>query len=316
MDVIDYVVIALGLEMAIYFQYKCYEKLSDNKFQLNTIGKVLYTILTLCLMAINTYCNLSFSMLLISFLLTLFSNYVIFRDSFKECLFRSLVFFIVMATSEILLSFVIYLIPYTSSVEFDLSSYYKVSISFIVYLLTYFVISFKCISKVTNILIYKIRTNFLLFLVSIISLLYLLLLTFKYKSNFGLSYDYYLNVFLLVSLLFLLFVIFYIKHKSDLVKHKHEVLLDFMSNYEKLIDEHRVKLHEVHNDLIVLKSYKNRNSKNYDVVLNDFINKNLSEDQASKIKNLLADEEKTKALLNSDAAKAVFNKFFGGKNNG
>lgn len=50
--------------------------------------------------------------------------------------------------------------------------------------------------------------------------------------------------------------------------------------------------------------------------LNDFINKNLSEDQASKIKNLLADEEKTKALLNSDAAKALFNKFFGGKNNG
>lgn len=50
--------------------------------------------------------------------------------------------------------------------------------------------------------------------------------------------------------------------------------------------------------------------------LNDFINKNLSEDQASKIKNFLADEEKTKALLNSDAAKALFNKFFGGKNNG
>ena len=50
--------------------------------------------------------------------------------------------------------------------------------------------------------------------------------------------------------------------------------------------------------------------------INDFINKNLSQDQASAVKNLLADEEKTKALLNSDAAKAIFNKFFGGKNNG
>lgn len=50
--------------------------------------------------------------------------------------------------------------------------------------------------------------------------------------------------------------------------------------------------------------------------LNDFINKNLNEEQASAIKNLLKDEEKTKALLNSDAAKAIFNKFFGGKNNG
>ena len=50
--------------------------------------------------------------------------------------------------------------------------------------------------------------------------------------------------------------------------------------------------------------------------MNDFINNNLNEEQANAVKNLLQDEEKTKALLNSDAAKAIFNKFFGGKNNG
>ncbi len=63
---------------------------------------------------------------------------------------------------------------------------------------------------------------------------------------------------------------------------------------------------------------KARNNKNLNTNegLNDFINKNLSEEQASAVKNLLQDEEKTKALLNSDAAKAIFNKFFGGKNNG
>ena len=63
---------------------------------------------------------------------------------------------------------------------------------------------------------------------------------------------------------------------------------------------------------------KAKNSKNLDTNegLNDFINKNLNEEQASAIKNLLKDEEKTKALLNSDAARAIFNKFFGGKNNG
>lgn len=61
-----------------------------------------------------------------------------------------------------------------------------------------------------------------------------------------------------------------------------------------------------------------KKSKNLDTSegLNDFINNNLNEEQASAVKNLLQDEEKTKALLNSDAAKAIFNKFFGGKNNG
>lgn len=61
------------------------------------------------------------------------------------------------------------------------------------------------------------------------------------------------------------------------------------------------------------KSSKNLNTSEG---LNDFINKNLNEEQADAIKNLLRDEEKTRALLNSDAAKAIFNKFFGGKNDG
>lgn len=48
----------------------------------------------------------------------------------------------------------------------------------------------------------------------------------------------------------------------------------------------------------------------------DFLNKNLSESQANAVKDLLKDEEKTKALLNSDAAKILFKKFFGGNGNG
>lgn len=50
--------------------------------------------------------------------------------------------------------------------------------------------------------------------------------------------------------------------------------------------------------------------------VNNFINENLSESQAKAVKELLQDEEKTKAILNSDAAKALFQKFFGGKGNG
>ena len=66
----------------------------------------------------------------------------------------------------------------------------------------------------------------------------------------------------------------------------------------------------------IMEKAKNSKNINTNEGLNDFINKNLSEKQANAVKNLLQDEEKTKALLNSDAAKAIFNKFFGGKNNG
>ncbi len=55
-------------------------------------------------------------------------------------------------------------------------------------------------------------------------------------------------------------------------------------------------------------------NKNGDI--DDFIDKNLSDSQAQTVREFLKDEEKTKALLNSDAAKELFGKFFGGKNNG
>ena len=66
----------------------------------------------------------------------------------------------------------------------------------------------------------------------------------------------------------------------------------------------------------LIKKAKDSENLNTSEGLNEIINENLNEKQANAVKNLLQDEERTKALLNSDAAKAIFEKFFGGKNNG
>ena len=70
------------------------------------------------------------------------------------------------------------------------------------------------------------------------------------------------------------------------------------------------------NELFKKASQQNLSGNLSEKGVEDFLNKNLSEAQANAVKDLLADEEKTKALLNSDAAKALFKRFFGGKGNG
>ncbi len=50
--------------------------------------------------------------------------------------------------------------------------------------------------------------------------------------------------------------------------------------------------------------------------LQNFINENLTETQTEKLKEVLADEKKTKALLSSDLAKQLFKKLTGGDFNG
>ena len=164
MTVFDYITISLGLVIVLFFQYICYSKLSNKKLELDNVLKIVVSIVIIAAFAFNTYFIFSFTQLLISFILTFISNFLIFKDSFKECFIRSLVFYIIMALSEILLSFVIYLLPYTSSMEFDISSFYKVSISLVVYILTYLIICRKVIIKITEFLIYKIKIDFYIFL--------------------------------------------------------------------------------------------------------------------------------------------------------
>ena len=70
------------------------------------------------------------------------------------------------------------------------------------------------------------------------------------------------------------------------------------------------------NELLKKASQANATGDANEKGVNDFINNNLSDSQAKAVRDLLGDEEKTKALLNSDAAKMLFKKFFGGNNNG
>ena len=60
-------------------------------------------------------------------------------------------------------------------------------------------------------------------------------------------------------------------------------------------------------------SSKNGTAPKNENEVKDFINANLSSAQAAKLNDVLADENKTRAILESDAARALFEQLGGGK---
>lgn len=70
------------------------------------------------------------------------------------------------------------------------------------------------------------------------------------------------------------------------------------------------------NELIRRVNLEGNNGNGAAQEVNKFIEENLSSGQASALKEILNNEEKTKAILNSEAAKSLFKKFFGGGSNG
>jgi len=61
--------------------------------------------------------------------------------------------------------------------------------------------------------------------------------------------------------------------KKNELKYKYKIILDFITNYEKSIEEQRMNGHEIHNDLLFLKSFKDKNTKEYDELINDLLGK-------------------------------------------
>lgn len=270
MGVIDYVVIALGMESMILFQLLNYSKLSNKKIKIDKVLKVVYMVLMICALTFNAYFNVTFSRLIISFTLFFFLYYFFFDEELKDCLIRSIICFVVLTIMEIILSIIVVISPFNDLQAMNSNAVFKVVFSLINCLMAYFAISRKFVINFCNYFIKKINLFYLILIMLGTLLLSLFLLSHRYALTFYSYSLYVVNIGLIVCFLIFFSLVLYNKYKSNMIKKEQDVLLNFMSNYEKLIDDNRIKLHEVHNDLLVLKTLK-KNKKEYECFLDDLV---------------------------------------------
>lgn len=93
------------------------------------------------------------------------------------------------------------------------------------------------------------------------------------------NYNYFTNIFLTICFIIVVSICVYTNYKSMKEMDKIDALLEFMAKYEKAIDKDRINRHEMLNNLLLLRSFKNRNSKEFEETINDLIetynNKNI-----------------------------------------
>jgi two-component system sensor histidine kinase AgrC len=83
--------------------------------------------------------------------------------------------------------------------------------------------------------------------------------------------------------------------KTQKAIQQQETLLSFMSKYEKMIDDERVNKHEMLNNLLILRSFKNKNSKEFTETLDDLIKAN--DNIKDSIKNIYSLPPGLKGIL-------------------
>ena len=276
--------ILLSSFISILFQLLNYKELSNINKPLISFKKCLVLFIIFWLIILNNIYNLEIFKAPIAFLLILFSNTTVFHDSFNLSINYTITSYIVAVICEILISLGLMYFNI-----FDLNTFQQNTGLILLFTLIPNFVSFlvcryvKIIKKIVKTINDYTNNNFYKLLFIIFFLIILLLIDFKSVETFDL-FTYIINTLylILIIIIFVSFIYDEFKIKNEI--NKIDVLLNNISKYEKMIDDNRVNNHEILNNLLILKSFKNKNSKKYEKILDDMVN--LYNKNGNSVKNI------------------------------
>lgn len=274
MKIIEFAIGIIGVMICFIMISVIYGKMNDKKKVINVYEWIILGVILSILSFLNNRFNVSETTFAIHLLLLSAMNYFSYKNSVIEILLNTTIIYISMVVSEILLTIILIATGAFGDINDFSNNYIFITIFSAVemtmaLLLTTNKFSKKYINRFLNKIISK-AEKFDFFL--IIALLIVTGLT-AYKLIFDYSgFDNYLSNVIILAL-FIGVVVFLFIEALKLVKEKEkqESLLNYMAKYEELIDSQRINRHEMLNNLITLKSFKNKNSKEFTKALDELI---------------------------------------------
>lgn len=269
MENIDYIVLYISGIISLLPMYMGYSFISGNKFEF-TLKNIILVLISTALFVLNTCFNIIVSKTLISFFIFVIFSKLIFHDDMRTTISSSLLCFLIMLFSEFMLTAFIVVITKFTYLEFNNNGIVKGLFTIIVSAITYFTCRFKFIKRANDKLIELSKNNYVYLLLIFLTITFVITLSTKLAIDYNYQ-KYILDVIVLIIFASILSFALFKNYKAKKESDEKENLLEFISKYEKIIDENRINKHEMLNNLIILRSFKNKNSKEYNKVLDDLI---------------------------------------------
>lgn len=273
------VMMLLSSSISAYLYVLCYSRISNQKLKYN-IKNILLILLQGLIFIINTYYLSNIGMLnniIINVITLTLTYYWIYNDNLSEAFIRGIVMYIIIVLYEIIFSLFVTLLNVFSVSAFNKSILIKTVFSALILLSTYATLSIKAINRVCDKIVTR-SSNKVPKILLIMGIIFVVVIDMKYIVTFERKV-YFINIILGLCFVGVVSICVYANNKSMKEMDKIDTLLDFMAKYEKAIDKDRINRHEMLNNLLLLRSFKNRNSKEFEETINDLIetynNKNI-----------------------------------------
>jgi two-component system, LytTR family, sensor histidine kinase AgrC len=270
MNAFNCAIIGLLAIFSSYIQLLSYNRLSGNNKIVISKKIIIVSILSGIIIAIVFYNNGSVSRIVLNMLVLMISALIVFNDKLPKVSINTIMCFIIMLLFELATSFILVILHITNLSFFDENMLLKIIYSLINVLILFYITGRKKIQRLSTKINSFIGKNNTTLIVSIIILIVFALLDYKMVIN-GNKKIYFTNILIIICFTLIIGYGIYNNIKSLKEVKKTETLLNFISTYENKIDEDRINRHEMLNNLLILKSIKNKNSKEFNDTLDDLI---------------------------------------------
>lgn len=194
--------------------------------------------------------------LILNIIFVIMSLYLsIFKKDISNSVYYALIYEFLVFISEILISVLIVLVFKIDAATYANIPFSLLISSFVNSGIIYFISKIKFISK--NII--KLNKNInkngeeWVFII-LVAILFILLINFnRYKMDSTL--DFYINFIMLVFIIMSFIYVIYNKFQKSAFENKYNEVMEYVTRYEKIINEQGKKNHEYNNQLMVLKGY-------------------------------------------------------------
>lgn len=249
-------VVLSGIISVIVSYFTIINMAGKNNINNNFKNIIVYFLILIPFILLTCFSFVEIPKLIINITATIFALYFsIFKKDISNSVYYTIAYNLFAATIEILLSLI-----FVGLLKFDINAYEKFSFSLLlfsvlncslVYLISKIKLFTNSIQKFNKIVSQN-NKDWIYIIICII--LVVLLITFN-KYNLKSNVDFYINIFITIFMFLSIIYVVYNKIQKKAFENKYNEVMEYVTRYEKIINEQGKKNHEYNNQLMVLKGY-------------------------------------------------------------
>ncbi len=266
---LSYFVVFMGI-LIFFLSYNRLTNKFNNKIKFKHILIILLFSLIQLYMGLSNYNNYK---VFINLFLNIVMVYIIYKDNLKIISLAMIFIYIIEISLEIAYSFIFVILGFNTYTITSLNGLIIRNLFSIIVYFNLLIIMYNCkvnkfLQKIINLILIKKAKVIKILFVTLYSFIIYVILILTIENNFT---NYYVNLISIVLILSCVSIVVIYKNKIEDEEEHKKVILHYITKYELLIEKYKINKHEMLNNLILLNSYKDKNSKKYQKLINEII---------------------------------------------